>query len=96
MPPEWPLAEVIPSQVYLDSLNTYESLFPNIREIHEGIVWTLERDPLCGTEVPKMLNHRVLKTYPASSQTEFYVLFKYSAAFHRVHLLSISSTGIIM
>lgn len=96
MPPEWPAAKVILSQPYLDSLSKYEHEFPKLKEIHQGIVWVLARDPFYGTELPEMHDHRVFRTYPASSHTEFNVIFKYDETKHEVILLSISSTGTIM
>ncbi len=93
---ELPRAEVIPTKVYLDSLANYKRTFPKLEEIHKGIVWTLERDPFWGKELPNMPDHRTLETYPASSETIFHVLFKYDATSNKVYLLSICSSGIII
>jgi hypothetical protein len=96
MPHELPLNKVIPEPFYLKQIKKYEKSFPTIHDVHKGIVWTLERDPFSGTEVPNMLGHRIMKTYPVSPHTEFYVLFKYDDANDKVHLLSINSTGLIL
>jgi len=89
-------AKVIVSEVYLAALANYQRTFPKLKEIHEGLVWTLAKDPLCGEELPFMPNHRVLLTYPASSHSEFRVVFKYDESSHTVYLLSIVSSGIIL
>ena len=96
MPHEIPLIEVTPLPHYLEQIKKYERTFNTINDVHKGIVWVLERDPMSGEEVPNMHEHRVIKTYPISPHTEFYVLFRYDEANDKVYLLSISSTGLIL
>jgi len=96
MPHELPLFEVIPTRRYLKQIENYRRTFPRIDEVNEGIVWVLQKDPLWGAEVPDMPSHRILKTYPISPHTEFYVLFEYDESDNKIYLLSIKSTGIIL
>lgn len=87
-----PLAKVIAESYYLSQLENLRKIFPNVEEVHNGVVFALERNPLDGEEIE--FGIRALKTYPVTPHAEHYVLYKYNDARHSVHLLSIAQTGL--
>lgn len=85
------LFEVIEEHSFVGRLEELKKAFSRIYDVKDAVCWLLAKNPLYGTELPDIPNHRILETKPLSVDCpRFWILYRIDKAGGKIFLLSIA------